>query len=103
MASNKLLAEILRKGGGKLLNAAIDKVLPVAAAAEVVSDATAAAKPKKSLIGGVAGAMAVRLATRSVPGAIVVGSSLLAKRLYDRRHARRAAKVPARGKDAPKA
>jgi len=29
----------------------------------------------------------VRVATRSVPGAIVVGGALIAKRLYDRRHA----------------
>ena len=107
MANNKLLAEIARKGGGRLLNAAIDKVLPVAAVAE-----TGDASPRKrSLLGGIAGAMAVRIASRSVPGAIVIGGSLLAKRLYDRRHARdegKAAsgrggsdKTPAK-KDAPK-
>ncbi|WP_374526786.1 hypothetical protein [Novosphingobium sp.] len=98
MADNKLLAEIARKGGGKLLNAAIDKVLPVAAA---VAEEGTAPKKKKTLIGGIAGAMAVRFATRSVPGAIVVGGSLLAKRLYDRRHA---AKTAAKAeKESPKA
>lgn len=98
MADNKLLAEIARKSGGKLLNAAIDKVLPTAAAAVEAG----AAPKKKSLIGGIAGAMAVRIATRSVPGAIVVGGSLLAKRLYDRRHARKA-KGTAPEKESPKA
>lgn len=80
MARDRILAEIARKGGGKLLNAAIDKVLPASAAA--VSEA---AKKKPTLLGGVATAMAVRIATRSVPGAIVVGGAAIAKRLYDRR------------------
>lgn len=92
MADNRLLAEIARKGGGKLLNRAVDKVLPV----EV------AAKPaRKSLLGRIAGAMVVRVASRSVPGAIVVGGSLLAKRLYDRRHAKRSSgeQTPEKGSD----
>lgn len=98
MADNRLLAEIARKGGGKLLGAAIDKVLPVAGA--VVGDGTAP-KAKKSLLGGIAGAMAVRIATRSVPGAILVGGSLLAKRLYERRHGKQA-KTVAPEKESPK-
>lgn len=84
MADNRLLAQIARSGGSKLLNAVIDKVLPVTAAAE---GAEPAPPRKKSVLGGIAGAMAVRLASRSIPGAIVIGGSLLAKRLYDRRHA----------------
>ncbi len=87
MAANRILAEIARKGGGKLLNSAVGKALP----------GDAAAKPgRKTLLGGIAGALAVRVATRSVPGAIVVGGGILAKTLYDRRRARK-------GKDAPKA
>ena len=75
MADNRLLARIARQNGGKLLGAAIDRLLPVDAA-----------KGRKSgLLGGLAGAVAVRVATRSVPGAIVVGGALVAKRLYDRR------------------
>lgn len=75
-----LLAEVAQKNGGKALNAAIDALLPAPA-------------KKGSLLGGVAGAVAVRVATRSVPGAIVVGGALIAKRLYDLRHAARAAKA----------
>jgi hypothetical protein len=94
MADNRLLAEIARKGGGKLLNRAVDKVLPV----EV------ATKPaRKSLFGRIAGAMVVRMASRSVPGAIVVGGGLLAKRLYDRRHARRSDGDQTSGKGSGKA
>lgn len=89
MAGNRLLSEIARKRGGQLLDAAIDKVLP----GETLTTAK-----RKTLLGGIAGAMAIRIATRSVPGAIVVGGAVLAKKLYDRRHAKRS---PAKGKDAP--
>jgi hypothetical protein len=77
MANNALLARIARQNGGKLLNTAIDVLLPV--------DGTKTGKP--SLVGGIVGAVAVRVATRSVPGAIVVGGAVIAKRLYDKRRA----------------
>jgi hypothetical protein len=93
MAGNRVLADIARKGGGKLLNAAIDTLLPV--------DAEKPAA-KKTLLAGLAGAAAVRVATRSVPGAIVVGGAMLAKRLYDKRHAGDV-KAKVAGKGAPKA
>lgn len=84
MPRNRILAEIARKGGGKLLNTAVNKALPPKEAAGA------------GLLGGIAGALAVRIATRSVPGAIVVGGGLLAKTLYDRRRA-------GKGKAKPKA
>jgi hypothetical protein len=98
MADNRILAEIMRSGGNRLLNRAIDKVLPVAPATETAAAETPA---KKTLLGGIAGAMALRIATRSVPGALVIGGSLIAKRLYDRRHGKRTGKGPA-GKDSAK-
>lgn len=82
MADNRLLAQIARNSGGKLLGTAIDVLLPV----------DASATGRKTLLGGIAGVVAVRVATRSVPGAILVGGALIAKRLYDRRHA-----APAKG------
>jgi len=89
VADNTILARIARQNGGKLLNAAIDTLLPV----------DAAAVGKKTLLGGIAGAVAVRVATRSVPGANVVGGALVAKRLYDRRHAVKARrKTPEKAK-----
>lgn len=98
MAANRLLAAMVRKGGGQLLEAAIAKALPEE---RVAANADAAKTPKKSLLGGVASVVVMRVATRSVPGAIVVGGAVLAKTLYDRRHAKRAVRRGATGKDAP--
>jgi hypothetical protein len=80
---NRLLARIAQRGGGKLLDLASARMLPLA------SQDPGAPKMKRSLTGALAGAAIVRIATRSVPGAIVVGGGLLAKALYDRRRARR--------------
>lgn len=44
----------------------------------------------RSLVGGTAAVIVARLATRSVPGALVVGGGLVAKALFDRRRSRRA-------------
>ena len=81
MANNRLLSKIASTNRGSLLDAAIDTLLPL--------DAAALPTVKKTLLGGIIGAVAVRLAARSVPGAIVIGGAVLAKRLYDRRHAAR--------------
>jgi hypothetical protein len=83
VADNRILAKIARQNGGKLLGTAIDALLPV--------DATRSSRP--GLLGGIAGAVAVRVATRSVPGAIVVGGAVIAKRLYDRKRAKGAQKA----------
>jgi hypothetical protein len=61
-------------GGGKLLDQGLGKVF----------DKTAA--PKSSITGTLAGAALTRIATKSVPGAIIVGGGMLAKVLFDRRH-----------------
>lgn len=91
---DRLLARLARQGGGRLLNTAIDRVLP---------DTPAEKTAKRNLFAGLVGAMAMRVATRSVPGAIVVTSGLLAKKLYDRRKARKG-KAAATGQNtAPKA
>ena len=84
MADNRLLSKIARSNGGRLLDAAIDTLLPI--------DAAALPAAKKTLLGGIIGAVAVRVATRSVPGAIVVGGAVLAKRIFDRRQAARSAR-----------
>lgn len=86
MVDNRLLANIARRGGGKLLDLAVGRFLPAKAEAEKVP------LLKRSLTKGLAGAAVTRIATRSVPGAIVVGGGILAKALYDRRRKRRAPK-----------
>ena len=77
---DRLLARLVRQGGGTLLNRVVDKVLP---------DTPSEEKAKRNLFAGIAGAVAMRVATRSVPGALVVTSGLVAKKLYDRRKARK--------------
>jgi len=78
---DRILARLARHGGDTLLNRVVDKVLPDTATEE---------KVKRNIFAGIAGAVAMRVATRSVPGAIVVTSGLVAKKLYDRRKARKA-------------
>lgn len=92
MATNRILASIIRQGGGRLLNTAIARALP---------DEPAVPGKRKNLLGGIAGAVALRVATKSVPGAIVVGSGLIAKKLYDRRKAAKAGTAAKTVKDTP--
>lgn len=79
---NRLLASLVRQGGNKLLGKATKRLLPP----------DNVPKAKSSISRALAGAALTRIATRSVPGALVVGGGLLAKSLYDRRRARRAAR-----------
>ena len=79
----KLISRVLRKHGDKLLDNALHRLFP---------NERGAAPAKKPGIGGrIARAALMKVATRSVPGAILVGSGLLAKHLHDRRKAARAA------------
>ncbi len=91
---DRLLARLVRQGGGTLLNRVVDKVLP---------DTPSEEKAKRNLFAGIAGAVAMRVATRSVPGALVVTSGLVAKKLYDRRKAKQGKAKPTGQNPAPKA
>jgi hypothetical protein len=42
------------------------------------------------VLGAGLGILATRIATRSLPGALAIGGALVAKKLYDRRKARKA-------------
>ncbi len=81
--ASPIMARLVREAGGKLLDLAASRL--ESPAAPVVK----AAAGKSSLTRKVAGAALMKVATRSVPGAIVVGGAMLAKTLYDRRHARK--------------
>ncbi|MFM5884766.1 MAG: hypothetical protein ACKOQ3_05485 [Novosphingobium sp.] len=72
-----------------MLDTAVNRILPSGAGASPA---------RGSLLGRLAAAVAVRVATRSVPGALVIGGGLLAKTLFDRRRGKRAA--PAAGEAA---
>lgn len=85
----QLLARIMRQGGGKLIDLAVSGLLKEA---PLPGGEDAPAAPRKSSLGAkLTGAAVTRIATRSVPGAIVIGGGLLAKTLYDRKKAKRAA------------
>ena len=78
----RLISRVLRKHGDRLLDHALHRLFPTEAAAVA---------PKKPGFGGrIARAALMKVATRSVPGAIIVGGGLLAKHLHDRRKAARA-------------
>ena len=84
---NRLIARIARQGGGKLLDAAVTRLFPEKPKEEEEEeqkkkDAT------RAITGAIAGVALTRVASRSVPGAIVIGGGILAKKLYDRRKAR---------------
>jgi hypothetical protein len=81
--SARILSRIAHKHGSKLVSGAVDKMIPAPAG-------------KTGLAGKLIGAALVRIATRSVPGAIIVGGGMLAKTLHDRRKARRAAQGAAK-------
>lgn len=92
--NKRVFAQIAREHGPKLLEQAIKSVAAAAVVQDEVSDEQE--KPKKpSLRRRVANAALVRVATRSVPGAIVISGALIAKALHDRHKARQVA-VPGR-------
>lgn len=80
-ATNLILADIAIRGGGRLLRHAVEQTLlgvkyPKGKARDIVKG--------RSMIQTLIGTAAARMATRSVPGALIVGGGLLAKTLYDR-------------------
>ena len=89
-----LIARIARSAGGKLLNKAAERLFPAA------TEPDAKSKPKRSITGAIAGAAITRIATRSVPGAILIGGGILAKGLYDRRRAHLARRKQAKVEEA---
>ncbi len=82
--ANKVLADIILRGGQRLLRLVIDQTL--LKASELPEPVV---KKRGSVTGKIAGAAATRIATKSVPGAIIVGGGLLAKTLYERNKARK--------------
>ena len=91
-----ILADIAMRAAETVLRRGVDRALPGS-----VAGAKGGAKIGGGIGRGIGGGIAarvikfaaLRIATRSVPGAIAVGGALVAKSLYDRRRAR-AAKAP---------
>ena len=88
--TNLILTDLLLRGGGQILRHAVE-----AALLSTKYDKSKAKKIIKgrSLTQTIISTAVARIATRSVPGAIVVGGASLAKLLYDRRRGKRAAQI----------
>jgi hypothetical protein len=87
--TNLIIADLALRGGGRLLRHAVERTVLGAKfekgkAKDIVKGRTMA----QTLIG----TAVARIATRSVPGAILVGGGLLAKTLFDRRQGKRQAR-----------
>ncbi len=89
-ATNLLIADLALRGGGQLLRHAIERtVLGIKYSPDKARNIVKGRSMMQTLVG----TAVAKLATRSVPGAIVVGGGLLAKTLYDRRQGKRAARA----------
>ena len=80
--TNLLLTDLVLRGGGQIMRHAVERTLlgtkyPKGKAKSIVKG--------RSMIQTMVGTALARIATRSVPGAILVGGGMLAKTLYDRK------------------
>ena len=73
--ASKLLSAMARLGGSKVVSHARGKVKVA---------------PKPTLAGKIAGFVLMRIATKSVPGAIIVTGGMIAKSLHEKRKAKKA-------------
>lgn len=88
-ATNVLIAEILVRSAGRLARRTMEKGL---LKARFDREQAAAIVEGRGLAHSLVSTTVARIATRSVPGALLVGGGLLAKTLYDRSISRRKAR-----------
>jgi hypothetical protein len=80
--TNLIIADIVLRGGGRLLRNLVERnVLKAKYPPETAKSIVTGRGMVQTLIG----TAVARIATRSVPGALLVGGGLVAKALYDRR------------------
>ncbi len=91
--TNLIIADFALRSGGQLLRHAVERTLLGAKYSK--NDAKNLVKGR-SMAQTLVGTAIARIATRSVPGALVIGGGLLAKTLYDRRKGKAAARAEGR-------
>jgi len=91
--TNLIIADLALRGGGRLLRHAVERGLLGAKYGK--SDAKDLVKGR-TMTQTLVGTAIARIATRSVPGALLVGGGLLAKTLFDRRQGKTKAKADGR-------
>lgn len=80
--TNLVIADIAMRGGGRLIRHAIERTL---LGTKYSPDTAKNLIKGRSMTQTLIGTALARMATRSVPGALVVGGGILAKTLFDRR------------------
>lgn len=91
--TNLILADLALRGGAQLLRHAVERSL---LGAKYSKEQARSLVKGRTMTQTLVSTAIVRVATRSVPGAIVVGGGLIAKTLYDRRKGKAAAKAEGR-------
>lgn len=87
--TNLIIADVAMRGGGRLLRHLVETtVLGIKYPPDKARDIVKGRSMAQTLLG----TAVARIATRSVPGALLVGGGLLAKTLYDRSISRRKAR-----------
>ena len=85
--TNLILADIALRGSGRLMRRGIERLL---LGAKYPSDQAGKIVAGKSMKQTLLGTALARIATRSLPGAMIVGGGMVAKTLYDRTKSHRA-------------
>ena len=88
--TNLILTDVALRGGGQLLRHAVERALLTTKYDPVKAKKIVAGRTLTETL--ISTALA-RVATRSVPGAILVGGGLLAKTLFDRRRGKHTARA----------
>jgi hypothetical protein len=93
--TNLVIADIALRGGGRLVKQLVERsVLGAKYSPERAKEIVKG----RSMVQTLLGTAVARIATRSVPGALLVGGGLLAKTLYDRSQSRRKARAEGEAK-----
>jgi len=88
-ATNLIIHDIVMRSGGRLMRHALEKGL---LRTRYGTEGAKTLIENRSLPIALASYLVSRVATRSLPGAAIVGGGLIAKTLYDRRRSRKASK-----------
>ncbi len=81
--TNLIIADVALRAGAVLLRHGVEKGL---VGSKLGAKKAGRVIKGRTMIQSLVGTAIARIATRSVPGAIIVGGGMLAKTLYDRRH-----------------
>ena len=88
--TNLLLTDLVLRGGGQIMRHAVERTL---LGTRYSKDKAKNIVKGRSMVQTIVGTALARIATRSVPGAILVGGGVIAKTLYDRSKGKAAAEA----------